>query len=238
MGPSPWVIEQLSRMHNRPGWGTAVIPYGLDTSVFKPRPDSVLRDELGIASDRTVLVFGALGATSDLRKGGDLLEGVLEELAQRHFDGDILVFGDQESAKICSHGFRLIRLGSVCDDTQLAEIYSLGDVFLFPSREETFGQTASEALACGTPVVGFRAAGQASVFRHKEHGYQARPFSVSDMANGVEWIISEKRRGRLWQTECREFALKEYSLARYASRHYDLYNKVITSYQRRDEVSS
>ena len=157
------------------------------------------------------------------------MEGVLEELAQRHFDGDILVFGDQESAKICSHGFRLIRLGSVCDDTQLAEIYSLGDVFLFPSREETFGQTASEALACGTPVVGFRAAGQASVFRHKENGYQAIPFSVSDMANGVEWIISEKRRGRLWQAECREFALKEYSLARYESRHYDLYNEVITS---------
>jgi len=229
VGPSPWVIEQLSRMHNRPGWSTAVIPYGLDTSVFKPRPDSVLRDELGIASDRAVLVFGALGATSDLRKGGDLLEGVLEELAQRNFEGDIIVFGDQDSAKICSHGFRLIRLGSVWDDTRLAEIYSLGDVFLFPSREETFGQTASEALACGTPVVGFRAAGQASVFRHKEHGYQATPFSVPDMANGIEWIISEKRRGRLWQTECREFALKEYSLARYASRHYDLYEKVTAS---------
>ena len=101
------------------------------------------------------------------------MEGVLEELAHRNFEGDIIVFGDQDSAKIRSYDFRLIRLGSVCDDTQLAEIYSLGDVFLFPSREETFGQTVSEALACGTPVVGFRAAGQASVFRHKQNGYQA-----------------------------------------------------------------
>jgi glycosyltransferase involved in cell wall biosynthesis len=229
VGPSPWVVEQLSKMNNRPGWATAVIPYGLDTSVFEPRTNLRLREELGISQDRAVLIFGALGATSDSRKGGDLLEGVLEELAHRNFEGDIIVFGDQDSAKIRSYGFRLIRLGSVCDDTRLAEIYSLGDVFLFPSREETFGQTASEALACGIPVVGFRAAGQASVFRHKEHGYQATPFSVSDMANGVEWIISEKRRGRLWQAECREFALKEYSLARYASRHYDLYEKVIRS---------
>ena len=231
VGPSPWVVEQLSKMNNRPGWATAVIPYGLDTSVFEPRTNLRLREELGISQDRAVLIFGALGATSDSRKGGDLLEGVLEELAHRNFEGDIIVFGDQDSAKIRSYGFRLIRLGPVCDDTRLAEIYSVGDVFLFPSREETFGQTASEALACGTPVVGFRAAGQASVFRHKEHGYQATPFSVSDMANGVEWIISEKRRGRLWQPECREFALKEYSLARYASRHYDLYEKVIRSSQ-------
>lgn len=229
VGPSPWGIERLSRIHNRPGWLTTVIPYGLDTSVFKPRPDSGLRDELGIAPDRSVVVFGALGATSDLRKGGDLLEGVLEELAQRNFDGDILVFGDQDSAEIRSYGFRLMRLGTVWNDARLAEIYSLGDVFLFPSREETFGQTASEALACGTPVVGFRAAGQTSVFRHKEHGYQATPFSVSDMANGVEWVIAEKRRGRLWQEECREFALREYSLTRYASRHHDLYEKVITA---------
>ena len=229
VGPSPWVVEQLGKMNNRPGWATAVIPYGLDTSVFEPRTNLRLREELGISQDRAVLIFGALGATSDSRKGGDLLEGVLEELAHRNFEGDIIVFGDQDSAQIRSYGFRLIRLGSVCDDTRLAEIYSLGDVFLFPSREETFGQTASEALACGTPVVGFRAAGQASVFRHKEHGYQATPFSVFDMANGVEWIISEERRGRLWQAECREFALKEYSLARYASRHYDLYEKVIRS---------
>lgn len=229
VGPSPWVIEELGRRDNRPGWSTAVIPYGLDTSVFKPRPDSTLRAELEISPDRSVIIFGALGATSDLRKGGDLLEGVLEELAGRNFEGDILVFGDQESAKIRSHGFRLIRLGPIQNDARLAEVYSLGDVFLFPSREETFGQTASEALACGTPVVGFRAAGQASVFRHKEHGYQATPFSVSDMANGVEWVIDQKYRGRLWQKECREFALAEYSLPRYASRYRELYEKVIAS---------
>ena len=97
-------------MNNRPGWATAVIPYGLDTSVFEPRTDLRLREELVISQDRAVLIFGALGATSDSRKGGDLLAGVLEELAHRNFEGDIIVFGDQDSAKIRSYGFRLIRI--------------------------------------------------------------------------------------------------------------------------------
>ena len=47
-------------------------------------------------------------------------------------------------------------VGIVNNNTKLAEYYSAASVFLNPSRQETFGKTTAEALACGTPVVAYR----------------------------------------------------------------------------------
>lgn len=226
VGPSPWVIEEMARRANRPAWTGRVIPYGLDTEVFAPMDPSGLRKELGLDDGSPVVVFGALGATTSPRKGADLLQDVLRVLAGRRSDLQIVVFGDRPHDHIDAHGFRLIRMGSIASDARLAEVYSAGDVFLFPSREETFGQTASEALSCGTPVVGFRAAGQQSVFQHERHGYLAEPYSPEGMAAGVEWVIDQQAAGKEWKEECRKFALEHYTLREYAEAHGRLYKSL------------
>ncbi|MDA7917077.1 glycosyltransferase [Akkermansiaceae bacterium] len=227
VAPSPWVIEELLRRRGRISWTGHVAPYGLDTNTFRPTDSGRLRSVLGVSEHRPILVFGALGATSDKRKGADLLEKTLEELAKRRSDLQLIVFGDRPEDPINSHGFEIFRMGSINSDERLAEIYSLGDVFLFTSREETFGQTASESLACGTPVVGFRAAGQQSVYQHLEHGYLAEAYCTDDMANGIEWVISEYSKGRDWVGECRDFACERYSLQKYARSYQSIYKQLL-----------
>jgi glycosyltransferase involved in cell wall biosynthesis len=227
VGPSPWVVDELCRRAGRPGWKGNVIPYGLDTNVFHPVETEGLRAELGISKTKPVLVFGALDATSDRRKGADLLERTLEELAKRRANLQLIVFGDRPGDPLKSHGFDIFRMGPIHDDRRLAAIYSLGDVFMFTSREETFGQTASESLSCGTPVVGFRAAGQQSVFRHREQGYLAEPYSPQDMTSGVQWVIEESSKGRNWTESCRQFALEEYSLEKYADSYLAAYEEAL-----------
>ena len=63
-----------------------------------------------------------------------------------------------------------------------------------PSRQEAFGQTASEALASGTPVVAFDATGPSDIVDHKKTGYLAQPFDSSDLARGIEWILADENR--------------------------------------------
>ena len=68
-------------------------------------------------------------------------------------------------------------------------MYSAADVMVVPSIQESFGQTASEAMACETPVVAFSTTGLTDVVDHKENGYLAKPFKADDLAHGIDWVV-------------------------------------------------
>ena len=66
-----------------------------------------------------------------------------------------------------------------------------------PSLSEVFCQTASEALACGTPVVSFRCTGLLDVVDHNLNGYLADPFDTDDLAAGIIWCLDHNQDGAL-----------------------------------------
>jgi glycosyltransferase involved in cell wall biosynthesis len=53
----------------------------------------------------------------------------------------------------------VISIHRTLNQAELAEIYTAADVFINPTRQEVFGLVNVEALACGTPVITFRAGG-------------------------------------------------------------------------------
>ena len=57
----------------------------------------------------------------------------------------------------------------------MATIYSAADIFLIPSRIESFGQTAAEAQSCGTPVIGFDIGGLRDIVTHNKNGFLIEP---------------------------------------------------------------
>ena len=56
-----------------------------------------------------------------------------------------------------------VRFTGVLDQAQLAEVYNAADVFVFPSRTDTFGLVLLEALACGCPVAAYPVTGPIDV---------------------------------------------------------------------------
>lgn len=103
-----------------------------------------LREKLGIASNE----FVALGVSMlwDDRKGLD----VIIKLAEALPDIKIVLVGNLPAVELPSNIISLPPTGSV---DELAEYYSMADVFLNFSIQETFGKVAAEALSCGTPAV-------------------------------------------------------------------------------------
>ncbi|PLR85058.1 glycosyl transferase [Bacillus canaveralius] len=79
--------------------------------------------------------------------------------------------------------------------SELALIYKSADVFINPSREETFGLTTAEALSCGTPAIVYDTTACPEVVGIDEtSGYIAKPFDVQDLYSKVKLV---KTHGKL-----------------------------------------
>jgi glycosyltransferase involved in cell wall biosynthesis len=134
---------------------TASIRYGLPMDVFKPRDKTACREILDLPQERFIVLFSSSNL-SDRRKGLDDLAIALQSL--KIPDLLAVCIGDND-AEVDGDGFETRKMGYVSDPRSLAMLYSAADVFVGPSKVETFGQVFIEAAACGTPSVGYATAG-------------------------------------------------------------------------------
>ncbi|MEM9973361.1 MAG: glycosyltransferase [Pseudomonadota bacterium] len=189
--PSTWMAGCARESPLMRDWPVTVIANPIDTSIWAPREAREERVGLGLDPDGAYLLYGALSSTSDPRKGYALLQ---EALAQATFKGirpQILVFGNAPDETPPVPGYEVTYFGHIKDDDRLSRLYAAADVMIVPSRLEPFGQTASEAMSCGTPVVAFGNTGLADIVRHGETGYLATAFDTRDLAKGISTLLAE-----------------------------------------------
>ncbi len=129
------VAEEVRRYYRlRPD---AIIPNGIDTSIFAPRDRAIARDRLGLPQDgRYALFVGRL----EHGKGSDL---VLEGAARGGCE--LLIAG--------STGTPGTRHLGILEPDALADAYAASDCVLLPSRYEGCSLVVLEALACGRPLL-------------------------------------------------------------------------------------
>lgn len=206
-----------------------VIPNGLDLSRFKPINKGIARELLGLPQDKKLILFGAT-IIGDPNKGLHQLKKALHVVAEG-WDGkaELLVFGDSQPVDLSDIKLPLHSLGRLHDDISLALVYSAADVMCVPSMQESFGQTASEAMACGTPVVAFASTGLLDIVAHEKTGYLAHPFDTGDFAYGIDWVLSDDIRREQLSLTAREKMEKEFSMEKVARRHADLYEEIIAA---------
>jgi len=106
-------------------------------------------------------------------------------------------------------------------------LYSAADVMVVPSLQEAFGQTASESMACSTPVVAFGATGLLDIVDHQQTGYLAKPFKVSDLAAGIDWILNAPNYEELCQN-ARKKVLCEFDSQIVADKYIAFYKSVLS----------
>ena len=225
--PSQWLadcVQQSALMHD---WPLSVVPNCLDTARWQPINQQLARQLLGLPIDVPTLLFGALGGGEDPRKGFDLLLQALGQLRCQRSDLQLLVFGQLAPREPPELGFPIHYTGRLHDDLSLRALYSAADLMVVPSRQEAFGQTASEAHACGTPVVAFRTGGLPDIVEHKRTGYLAQPFDTQDLAAGISWVLEDPQRRIGLGHAARQRAEQLWNPARVAGMYAEVYGSVI-----------
>ncbi len=228
--PSTWLAQCAKESSLFQDVRVEVIPYGLDIEKYKPTDRRLARTLLNLPQDKQIILFGAAGvATDDPRKGFYLLQSALQKLdrSQWQDQAELVVFGATQPEKPVDLGFKAHYLGRLYDDLSLALVYAAADVMIVPSIQEAYGQTASESLGCGTPVVAFNATGLKDIVEHQRNGYLAQPFAPEDLARGIAYVLEDKQRHQKLCDRAREKAEQEFTLDIQAQRYLSLFTEIL-----------
>ena len=98
---------------------------------------------------------------------------------------------------------------------------------IVPSVIESFGQTASESFACGTPVVAFDTSGLRDIVDHQVNGFLANPYNSNSLAEGIKWVLEDKQRLSVLNRNSRKKAEDKFSMDKYVESYYNLYKSLI-----------
>ncbi len=163
------------------------IPNPIDTSVFLPKDKTTVRQKMGLPHDKKIVLFAAMKA-SDKRKGIDYLMEAARLVARKRTDLLFLIAGDQ--GEEITREFPLpTRSTGFIPSGSMPDLYNAADLFVTPSLQENLPNTIMEAMACGTPCLGFDIGGIPEMIDHRENGYVARYKDAQDLAEGMLWTL-------------------------------------------------
>jgi glycosyltransferase involved in cell wall biosynthesis len=226
--PSTWLANQVKCSPLLGYCDIKVIPNGLDTHRYQVIPKPIARQIWQLPPEKKIVLAGGVSFLKEPHKGWDLLCETARILQDQDDKNEILwvIFGQQQAPGFA--GLPVHCLGSLTDDVALALAYSCADVMVVPSRQEAFGQVASEAMACGTPVVAFAGTGVQDIVDHQVNGYLAQPFDPQDLAAGIGWVL---RQGAELGHHARQKVERCFSLPVVVQQHLELYQSLMEKHQ-------
>ena len=190
---SQWLADCVTSSSLLSEWPVSVIPNPIDTNLWKPIRKTIARELLNLPTDKAIVTFGAMGGAKNSRKGFTLLREALAILKAQRNDIHLVIFGQSAPEDTTNDMFPTTYLGKLHDPYTMIALNSAADVYVNPAIQEAFGQTASEAQACGLPVVAFNETGATDVVEHLLTGYLAQWKDPEDLARGIQWTLNENR---------------------------------------------
>jgi glycosyltransferase involved in cell wall biosynthesis len=226
---SLWLAGEARKSSLLQGYRIATIPNPIDTGIFKPQAIAAGRQKWGINPDAKIILFGAANIL-DRRKGISYLVDALQQLKDNYPADqtiEVVIFGKNKSFDVSMLPFKVYALDLISVQQDLAELYSLADVFVTPAIEDNLPNTVMEALACGTPVVAFDTGGIPDMVEHRVNGYLAKYKSATDFAAGIDFVLRNEDAETL-AANARQKVMDNFTNEIVAQQYLDLYQSLLT----------
>lgn len=187
IAPSTWTKDKAKKSQILKNKDIAILPNCIDTNVFKKIDKEVAREVFSLPKNKKIVLFYI---SNDPRKGGRYIYDTIKHF-QNNEDNNILFvgFGTSDLSSTIFKDLDIINVGRINDKHAMSILYNSADILLAPALEEPFGQTYIEAMAVGTPCVGFAYSGPLDIIEHKEDGYLADLGNNQDLIIGVEFCL-------------------------------------------------
>ncbi|PAU65040.1 glycoside hydrolase [Pseudomonas sp. PIC25] len=187
----------------------ALLARGVDGQLFHPsRRSAALREQWGLGEDDIAVIHvGRLAAEKNL----GLLDRCFRALRQRYPQRrlKLILVGDGPQRAALQQAMPDALFCGLQRGEPLAEHYASGDLFLFPSLSETFGNVVLEALASGLGVVAYDQAAAAQHIRHGHNGALAVPGDEEGFIDAARWLLEDDETLRRVRLNARQHANRQ-----------------------------
>ncbi|MDD2362782.1 MAG: glycosyltransferase [Oscillospiraceae bacterium] len=216
VGVSKWITNEAKKSILSNAKHIDQIYNWVDTDIFKPTESSIIKKRLGIKDKFVILGVASFWGDS---KG----LGEYKELAKRLDDSSVIVLvGKMPKNEVLPHN--IISIRNTNDVQELVGYYSMADVFVNLSIEETFGKVTAEALSCGTPVIVYNTTACPELAPDGCGGIA----ELHDLDRVCDLIANIREKSKEYFTgSCIEFSHKAFNKDECISKYYQLYEKLI-----------
>jgi len=213
---SNWLAELLkeSFLEKTP---CRVIHNGIDTKVFHPCVTKNVVDKYGL--EGKFVIIGVASPWSERKGLNDFVRiaGMLDDSYQ------IILVGLNDK-QIASIPGNIIGIKRTFNATELAELYSVANVFVNPTYSDNFPTTNIEALACGTPVITYKTGGSPEAVDEKT-GVVIPQGDVEALAEAIRKMKEQP----LLRDDCRNRAELMFDKEKCYASYIELYNSLINN---------
>ena len=214
---SRWLAAEAAKSGVLQGHNISTIHYGVDTTIFRPVEAMHCKKALGIPLDKPVIAFAAV-LVAEERKGIAHLVEAIRLMPEKPF---LLTWGGDFPPEL--EQLPHLHLGSIDNEHLLTTAYNAADIFVIPSLEEAFGQTALEALACARPVVGFKVGGIPDMVHEGETGLLVERGNAAALGEALSMILCDESKREQMGGDARDLVMNQFSLEKNAASYLDLY---------------
>ena len=229
VAPSRWLLDSARSSHVfRHARSFHHIPYAMELDDWNADRGAHLRHQECVGEEEMIILFGAMDLDSP-RKGGRELFAALHEITKRPSKRPfgLWTFGAGNPVSELPNGVSHRHFGLVQDADRLRQIYSASDLFVLPSLEDNLPLTGIEAMAAGTPVVGFRAGGIPDYVVEGETGWLADVGSSESLAARIQRMIDHPEQTAAMGLNARRKAEAEFACPLEATRYCELYDDIL-----------
>jgi len=195
-----------------------VIHNGIDINQFKPVKDIGIDKKYSHLS-KNFTILGVANKWSPRKGLNDFLE------LSKKIDEDInLILVGLDKKQISLLPKKIIGYERTENLQDLVQVYSLADIFINPSVEETFGLTVAEAFACGTPAIVYNSTGSPEII-NKDVGFTVEAGDIDGILKAIE--IVRKNGKQNYSEHCVRHISENFNNSKQINEYLNLYNSVL-----------
>lgn len=216
---SKWLQMELKQSFLK-DYNSVVIENGIDTEVFQYK-ESKLREDYSL--NNKFIILGVASGWSQRKGLNDIIRLANIIKNKEMHDIKIVLIGVTDEQKALCEEHNILAFKRTQNVERLVEWYSVADVFLNPSMEETFGLVTVEAMSCGTPVIAYNSTASPEIIE----GTNCYCVNPHDLDNVVRCITEVKLNGREhYKNNCIQKVKTHYDKIKQYKKYLDLYETI------------